>query len=747
MSASTESPLAFVQLADLLADPLFSGGPLPAWVVTIAGSILGANRAASEALGYSDDEFKALIFEQLTEPPGAALPEPDAPPIAPRLRLRSKHGGLLQAALLRQSLLVDAEHLTLVSAFILGVEAQDNAAALNPASTSAPGPSGTQQVAGEMRYRALFDGAPMGMALGTLADGKFVDVNQVLLDMLGRSRAEVIGRTSNELSIWLDPMDRSVLIREVLSGKPVRLHPTRILGAGGQARDVMLSIAIVTLEGIPHLLAAYQDVTAEMREHAALAAREARLARALQGSAEGDWEWQVRTGELYYSERWATILGYAVADLPTSADTPFSLCHPDDKERVNQALQAHFQTRERFDINLRLRTAHGTYRWVKSRAQATWDASGQPFRLSGTIDDIHDEHIAAHERQRTEQRLALASSAARIGTWEMFPDGSAVWDAEAYRSYGYSPTTPLLPEQIYRCALSHGEFLRTRKWLLSTLAAGTSGSIEFELCWPNGETRWMVAKGRALLDANGTPTSLLGVNWDISEQRRAHEALLSHQRQLSELAHELLEQERKTTSRIALTLHDHLGQTLTALRLSFDASLGAAADMAGDRNVKRMDALLEQATSLIHDVLQGLRPPFLEDLGLAAALDNEIANPTLQRNSVDLMLLLDDQVGELRWPGDVEYACFMIAREAVANALEHSMASLIQVTLNASGSGLMLEISDDGIGFQTKGLMGRSGNLGLVGMRERAQAIGARLDVDSAPGEGVRVSLRWEPKP
>jgi signal transduction histidine kinase len=111
------------------------------------------------------------------------------------------------------------------------------------------------------------------------------------------------------------------------------------------------------------------------------------------------------------------------------------------------------------------------------------------------------------------------------------------------------------------------------------------------------------------------------------------------------------------------------------------------------------------------------------------------------------MLLLDDQVGQLRWPSDVEYACFMIAREAVANALEHSMASLIQVTLNASGSGLMLEITDDGIGFQTKGLMGRSGNLGLVGMRERAQAIGARLDVDSTPGEGVRVSLRWEPKP
>ncbi|WP_397533641.1 PAS domain-containing protein [Roseateles sp.] len=734
-------------MAELLADPLFSGGPLPAWVVTLNGAILGANRAASDTLGYSDDEFKALTFEQLAEPSGAALPKLDAAQAAPRLWLRSKSRGLVHVALLRQSLLAGAERLSLVSAFVLGADACESTSAQSPASPGTLDPNGTQEPPGEMKFRAVFDGAPMGMALGTLADGKFVDVNQVLLDMLGRSRDEVMGRTTNELSIWLEPMDRSALIREVLSGKPVRLHQTRILGAGGQARDVMLSIAIVNLDGIPHLLATYQDITSQVREQAALALREARLARALQGSAEGEWEWQIRTGELYYSERWATLLGYEVSALPNTADTPFGLCHPDDKERVNQALQAHFQTRERLDINLRLLTAHGTYRWVKSRAQATWDASGQPFRLSGTIDDIHDDHLAALGRQRTEQRLALATSAARIGTWEMFPDGSAVWDAEAYRSYGYSPTTPLLPEQIYRCSLSHGEFLRTRKWLLSTLASGEGGSIEFELCWPNGETRWMVAKGKALLDANGTPTSLLGVNWDISEQRRAHEALLGHQRQLSELAHELLEQERRTTSRIALTLHDHLGQTLTALRLSFDASLGAAADMAGDRNVQRMDALLEQATSLIHDVLQDLRPPFLEDLGLAAALDNEIANPTLQRSSVDLMLLLDDQVGQLRWPSDVEYACFMIAREAVANALEHSMASLIQVTLNASGSGLMLEITDDGIGFQTKGLMGRSGNLGLVGMRERAQAIGARLDVDSTPGEGVRVSLRWEPKP
>lgn len=747
MSASTESPRAFLQLADLLADPLFSGGIMPAWIVTLAGAILGFNGAAKDTLGFNDDEFKALTFEQLTEPPGAGQHTPHLGQGATRLRLRSKSGSLIQVALLKQSLLVGAEHLTLIWAFILSADRQDCFSALSPASLAALDSNDSEDLAGERKFRSLFDGAPMGLALGTLADGKFVDVNQVLLDMLGRSRSEVIGRTSTELGLWLEPMDRSALIREVLSGKPVRLHQTRILGAGGLPRDVMLSISIIDFEGSSHLLVAYQDISAPLREQAALALREARLARALQGSAKGEWEWQMRTGELYHSERWASMLGHEVSALPQTADTPFALCHPDDTDRVSQALQAHLQTKERFDINLRMLTAHGTYRWFNCRAQATWDASGQPFRLSGTIDDIHDEHLAALGRQRTEQRLALATSAARIGTWEMFPDGSAVWDAETYRSYGYSPTTPLLPEQIYRSALSEEEFRRTRKWLIATLSSGQGGSIEFELRWPNGETRWLVAKGKALLDASGAPTSLLGVNWDISEQRRAHAALLSYQRQRSELAHELLEQERKTTSRLALALHDHLGQTLTALRLNFDATIGAAADVAGDHNVKRMDALLEKATALVHDAIQDLRPPFLEDQGLAAALDNEIANPTLHKHAVDLMLLLDDQVGELRWPIDVEYACFMIAREAVANALEHSMASLIQVTLNARGAGLMLEVTDDGTGFQSKGLMGRSGNLGLVGMRERAQAIGARLDVDSTPGEGVRVSLRWEPKP
>lgn len=730
-----------------MANPLFVSGPLPTWIVTQADVIVASNAAALRVFGYNDTELTGLTLEQLTcQPYDVAIPL-NQRPNADHIWLRCRSGSLIQVALLRQSLLVGAERLSLVSAFVLGADSHDCSSAPSQASPAVLDSICTQDLKGQRKFRALFDGAPMGLALGTLADGKFVDVNQVLLDMLGRSRADVIGRTSTEFDLWLDPMDRSALIREVLSGKPVRLHQTRILGAGGLPRDVMLSIAIINLEGIPHLLAAYQDITAQLREQAALVLREARLARALQGSAEGEWEWQIHTGEIYFSERWATILGYEAGALPPTADTPFSLCHPDDTDRVNQALQAHFQSKERFDVNLRMLTSHGTYRWVKSRAQATWDASGQPFRLSGTIDDIHDEHLAALGRQRSEQRLALATSAARIGTWEMFPDGSAVWDAETYRSYGYSPTTPLLPEQIYRSALSESEFRRTRKWLIATLAASQGGSIEFELRWPNGETRWLIAKGKALLDASGTPTSLLGVNWDISEQRRAHAALLSHQRQLSELAHELLEQERRTTSRLALALHDHLGQTLTALRLSFDASIGAAAAMAGDHNVKRMDALLEKATALVHDVIEDLRPPLLEDQGLAAALDNEIANPTLHAHAVDLMLLLDEQVSELRWPSDVEYACFMIAREAVANALEHSMASLIQVTLNARGAGLMLEIIDDGIGFQTKGLMGRSGSLGLVGMRERAQAIGARLDVDSAPGEGVRVSLRWEPKP
>ena len=210
--------------------------------------------------------------------------------------------------------------------------------------------------------------------------------------------------------------------------------------------------------------------------------------------------------------------------------------------------------------------------------------------------------------------------------------------------------------------------------------------------------------------------------------------------ELTQLNRRLLEQEKQTSRRLAQSLHDELGQTLAALRLHWEACRGASA---AQRELMdpRIAELIVLANRQVRGVLAELRPPLLDELGLAAAIDNEIQQHPATAGAVRMALHAGATAQLQRWPADIEYAAFMVAREALLNARRHAQARHIRVTLDGADGHLELGVADDGRGFAP----GAGGpHLGLVGMRERALAIGARLRVDGSPGHGTMVALTWE---
>lgn len=226
---------------------------------------------------------------------------------------------------------------------------------------------------------------------------------------------------------------------------------------------------------------------------------------------------------------------------------------------------------------------------------------------------------------------------------------------------------------------------------------------------------------------------------DVTERVAAERALTRYQKELAALTQLLMNQEKLTARRVAQALHDQLGQTLAAIRLGLDAS--PPQDPAQHR---RLDRLVEQAIAEVRQVLIDLRPPLLDELGLAAALDNEIAARHPLPTGIELLLDVPPALAAQRWPADIEYAAFMIAREAIGNALRHAGASLVRVSLLGDAAALQLEVTDDGSGLSEAATQGLPGHLGMVGMRERAVAIGAQFEVASAPGDGSQVTLSWK---
>lgn len=262
------------------------------------------------------------------------------------------------------------------------------------------------------------------------------------------------------------------------------------------------------------------------------------------------------------------------------------------------------------------------------------------------------------------------------------------------------------------------------------------------------------ADGQALeLEASVSQITLRGARTvtailrDVTERVRTERALAQQQLALSELTRRLLQQDKQTTRRLAQTLHDQLGQTVGAMRLSFDVLLNLIPEPIAPKLRDRgrvLGQLIDTATAQVRQALVALRPPLLDEEGLLAALQHEVHARAADAEPVVLQLEVAPSVARLRWPADVEHAAFMVAREAMANALLHASARTVVLRVEGYTDQLHLSVTDDGVGLNPDMAAGRPGHLGIVGMRERALAIDAHLHAHSLIEGGTIVSLTWE---
>jgi signal transduction histidine kinase len=223
----------------------------------------------------------------------------------------------------------------------------------------------------------------------------------------------------------------------------------------------------------------------------------------------------------------------------------------------------------------------------------------------------------------------------------------------------------------------------------------------------------------------------------LIELLAAHAAIAITNARLYEQSRELsILSER---NRLALELHDAVSQKLFSLVLTAEAAatlVGRDAGAAGEQ-LARLKILAQEALDELRGLIFELRPPDLERDGLCGVLRKHV-EVLRQRQSGEITVELQDGIG-----GDPERDAeiLRIAQEALHNALRHAGAEHVIVRLRADNEELVLEVDDDGVGFDPSAPKLRSKRLGLTSMEERARRLGGRLEIDSTPGAGTSVRL------
>jgi signal transduction histidine kinase len=275
----------------------------------------------------------------------------------------------------------------------------------------------------------------------------------------------------------------------------------------------------------------------------------------------------------------------------------------------------------------------------------------------------------------------------------------------------------------------------------------TPGNYHFQVCACNNDGVWN--ESGASLALTVLPffwqtdwfrtlgvAAILGLVYGAFRTRLAH---LEHRRQLQEsFARQVIETEEAERRRIALELHDGVGQALVLAKNHLTSALLACGTSPAQEPLSRASAEVSEALEEIRATARDLRPPELDRLGLAKALEamlDRIGHTTATRFSSEL----EETAAEWIRP-EAEIQLYRIAQEAINNVLKHSKASEVIVELKQESQEVRLTLQDNGAGFDPA-MAGLRSGAGLSGMTERARLIGGAVTIKAAPGKGCRVTV------
>jgi PAS domain S-box-containing protein len=330
-------------------------------------------------------------------------------------------------------------------------------------------------------------------------------------------RSAAVQRTMDEFQ---------ALVRE-MQDEEQRLMVQRIADAARRLKQTKIVLILGTFLGL--LIAAgagwvvRRDSAARDLAEAALREGEMRFSTMANSIPQLAWMADEKGYIFWYNDRWFEYTGTTLEEMAGWGWQ--KVHHPDHVQRVVNKISGCFQRGEVWEDTFPLRGRDGQYRWFLSRAVPIRDAEGKVLRWFGTNTDITDRQEVEAKLALLSERLSLATSIAKVGVWEWELAGKmSIWDATMFEIYGFAPVAPV-PYEKWSAAVLPEDLPVVEASLQKTIEEKGQGSAEFRIFLPDSSVRNISVIQKAVPDDQANVVRLIGVNMDITERKRAEEAL------------------------------------------------------------------------------------------------------------------------------------------------------------------------------------------------------------------------------
>ncbi|MHC4575367.1 MAG: PAS domain-containing sensor histidine kinase [Planctomycetota bacterium] len=591
----------------------------------------------------------------------------------------------------------------------------------------------------ERRYKALFQGAAEGILVADVETKRFIYANKALCRMLGYTEQEV-----KQLGVSdIHPKEE---LEHVFSEFEKQARGEKTLSAGiaclRKDRTIMyadINTACVVVDGRNCNVGFFTDVTERKKAEEELFEAEARYRTLVEQIPAVTYIAALDRASTtkYVSPQIETLIGFSAEEYGRDPDIWRKRLHSEDRERVMAELERTHKHGEPFTCEYRMLARDGREVWFRDEAAIVEDSRNRPLFLQGVMFDITERKQAEEALQKARDELGVR---VQQRTADLARDGRILMANPALvKMLGYSAFGELAQLSLEKSGFDRDYPRSVFKQRLEK----QNKIIGEESVWIKRDgTRLFVCESAvAIKDPDGNVLYYEGTIEDISERKKAEKKLLMYQKQLRSLASELSLAEERLRRRIATDVHDHIGQNLAISKIKLDSLRESVSSEKLGESLSEISEMIAQTIESSRSLTFELSPPVLYELGLEAALE-WLVRKTREQHGLSTEFNNDGRAKPL--DEDIRVLLFQAVRELLVNVAKHAKAGKVTVSTRRVGDEIRVSVEDDGVGFDASGVRShgyKAGGFGLFSIKERIGHIGGRLDIESTPASGTRITL------
>ncbi|KAB2314570.1 PAS domain-containing protein [Betaproteobacteria bacterium SCN2] len=363
------------------------------------------------------------------------------------------------------------------------------------------------------------------------AGGNILYINEKFCQSSGYSRGELVGQTHRLIKSGVHPPEfYAEMWRTISDG--VIWHG-EVCNRRKDGSLVWLETTIVPFldtERKPYQYISIRTDITRVKE------AEHRLALSQAYANIGTWDWNIETGELFWSERIGPLFGHPVGKLETTYENFLSAVHPDDRQSLIDAVNACVERGAEYNIEHRCVWPDGSVHWLLERGDVVRSQDSTPLHMLGVVQDITARKLAEIELAENRKRLEEAQHLAKLGYWSAnLASGGLVWSKEVYVLFGRAPETYTPTLERYYDDIVHPDDVKIiHEAQRRAMETHAPQSVDHRIVLPDGSVRWIHLEGYAEFDQSGKAVSLAGTVQDITERKLTEKALEESRKRLEE---------------------------------------------------------------------------------------------------------------------------------------------------------------------------------------------------------------------